>query len=58
MTQNWFDDLLIYWLSIVFVQIDVNKVHNSWSNGSLEHSRQSDILPGDSSFSEYTNNSD
>nr|KAF6444224.1 hypothetical protein HJG59_008532 [Molossus molossus] len=31
-------------LSIVFAQVGVNKVHNVWSNGSLEHSRQSDIF--------------
>lgn len=31
-------------LSIVFVQVGVNKVHSIWWNGRLEHSRQSDIF--------------
>ena len=30
-------------LSIVFARVDVNMVHNILSNGSLEHSRKSDI---------------
>ena len=31
-------------LSAVVVQVDANKVHDTWLNGSLEYSRQSDIV--------------
>lgn len=41
-------------LAVVFAQVSVNKVHNIWPNGGLEHSRQSDVLPGDVPFSEST----